>query len=88
MRIAITPITVGIVVALVSLVLIIMLVMATIEEQEKWVSWCEEQGGHVITNYDTAVGVGIGSDGGTTVVVTGSIDYYCLSGSGGIIDIR
>ena len=82
----------GALVAAALLVGLVMLVIAIEKDHQAWVSWCQGQGGSVISDTDTGVGVGtgIGSNGGTTttVVVTSSTDYYCISESGGILDIR
>lgn len=65
-----------------------LLIGAVIADNERFEAFCTSQGGHIITDSDVHTGVGVGSNGSTVVVVSGSTDRYCLSPEGGIIAIQ
>lgn len=67
---------------------LVLLIYASIVSHNEWLAWCESEGGHVVSDTDTNVGTGIDGSGNVTTVVTSSTDYYCLSETGGILDIR
>lgn len=71
-----------------AVILVIILIIFAVISHNNWVSWCEDQGGHVISDTDTSVGTGFDSGGNVTTVTTTNTDYYCLNENGGIIDIR
>lgn len=74
--------------AVAGLLVIAILIAASIASHNEWVAWCQGEGGHVISDTDTNVGNGIDSSGNVTVVTTTSTDYFCISETGGILDIR
>ena len=87
----------GIVASAIAGVLTLVLIWAFVQlqaEHDRWVAWCAGVGGHVISDSDTATGVGyaVGNgpsgSGGVVVTTTTTTDYYCLSETGGILDIR
>lgn len=69
-------------------VLLVGFVAYGIAEHNKWVAWCEGQGGHIITDTDTNVSYGYDSDGNLVTTTSSDTDHYCLNPQGGIIDIR
>lgn len=75
-------------------VIIVAVLMWGGEAQAKWEADCLAVGGHVISDSDTAVGVGYApgngkpGSGGMVVTVTPSTKYYCLNEQGGIVGIR
>ena len=70
--------------------LLVLLIGAVSAEIAEWTTWCEAQGGHVLTDtdYHTGIGYGGGGNGGVVVTTTSTTDRYCLSPEGGIIDIQ
>lgn len=71
-------------VIIVALIFIWILISGSIDEHKRWVAWCEEQGGRVITDDNT--NLGFDSDG--NIIYTSNTQYWCINQSGGIIDIR
>ena len=71
--------------------LLLRLIQSSIEDHNRWVAWCGEQGGHVAEHTDTRTGLGttyVNGHVGTTTTISSSTTYYCLSETGGILDIR
>lgn len=67
---------------------LVFVLLAAAETHHRWVVSCENRGGHVITKDNHGTGIGFDSDGNAVAVFTGSTDYYCISASGGILDIK
>ena len=89
------PVFIGAVIggAVVVVAVLAWLVMGSINAHNQWVAWCASQQGHVIDDTDTYTGVGyampVGKNpGGVVVTTTSNTDYYCLSATGAILDIR
>ena len=73
--------------------LIIWALASSMAAHAAWETWCADQGGRVVKDTDTSTGVGYGfgsgnGSGGVVVTTTTNTDYYCLSETGGILDIR
>jgi hypothetical protein len=63
------------------------LVYLSVQDQQRWTAWCIDMGGHVKTEtstYETVAYV----DGQAVSQTHKEYTHFCLSGTGGIIDIR
>jgi hypothetical protein len=79
--------------AVLLLLLLPVALVASCNAHNEWVAACEAQGGHVISDTDTNVGVGWapganGGSGGVVTTVTSSTDYFCLDAEGRVLGIR
>lgn len=80
--------TVFIVVAVIVVAAIVLAVIFGTRSHNRWVSWCQDQGGHVIDDTKMAFTTVVNSNGTVGTGTTTSTTYYCLDSKGTIIDIE
>lgn len=69
-------------------VLVTVIIGFAVRSHNRWVDWCEEQGGHVVDHTQVTTTVINGNNGTPTTGTSTSTTYYCLSADGRILDIE